>query len=81
MGDVSIDRWRSEIVGFMVGKAHPDVCELIEVFQRKEAAITVTISQLEAGVKTPPRKRKAKEIDRRISDFTSKVFGGGGGGG
>ncbi len=70
-----LEGWHNRL-NRIVGKAHPNVYKLIEVFQREEAAVSVTISQLEAGGRAPPRKRKAVEMDRRITELQRKLSDG-----
>ena len=73
--DNHLEGWHNRL-NRIVGKAHPNVYELIEVFQREEVAMAVTISQPEAGGRAPPRKRKAKEMDIRISELQRRLQAG-----
>ena len=57
----------------VVGKAHPNIYELIEVFKREEAATSVAACQLQAGGRAPPRKRKAIEKYRRLKELKRRL--------
>ena len=43
-------------------KAHPNLHEVLELFQREQAAPEVTILQLEAGGTHRQRRRKAHQV-------------------
>ena len=58
----------------LVGKAHPNVYEFVEVIQKEQTANEVSITQLEAGACPPRRTLKAITGDRKKQKL--KVFRG-----
>ena len=54
-----------------VKKPHPNVYELIDVFNREQAATEVTCQQLETGAIPPPWKKKYVERVQQIKDRIS----------
>ena len=50
----------------LVGKAHLNVYEFVEVIQKEQTATEVSITQLEAGARLPRRALKAISMDRKI---------------
>ena len=64
MHDISSTRTNNHIEGWhsklkkVVGKAHPNVFEIVEVFKREQAVTEVTLSQLSTGACGPVRHRR-----------------------
>ena len=50
----------------IVGKLHPDLLELICIFQQEEVSTHMTILQLATGGRNHPCKKRCVEKDRRI---------------
>ena len=56
----------AQVVKRVVGKVHPNVYEIVEIFKREQGVTEITINQL-ASRAIPPRKRKKSiEKDKRI---------------
>ena len=55
----------------LVGKAHPNVYEFVEVIQ-KEQTTEVSVTQLEAGAHPPRRALKAITRDRNIQELKER---------
>ena len=51
----------------VVGKAHPNVYELVDVIKREEATSKLKLQQYESGAVLPARRRKVKERERRLT--------------
>ena len=50
----------------LVGKAHPNFYEFVEIIQKEQTATKVFMLQLEAGTRPPRRTLKVKAINRDI---------------
>ena len=48
LGQIIIEGWHNK-VNCMIGKGHPYVFELVEVFKMEQASTEVTLHQLAAG--------------------------------
>ena len=57
-----VERWHKKIVG----KAHPNVFEIVETFKKEQALTEVTMAQLAAEAAPPRRARKVIPRDRKI---------------
>ncbi len=55
-----------------VGKAHPNIIELVRVFKMEQASVDVTTAQIVAGARQPPRSGDTIEKDRRIRELRRK---------
>ena len=53
-------------------KAHPNVCELVEIFKQEQSSIEVSIAQFEAGSQPPKRAKKSVEKDNKIGELKSR---------
>ena len=53
----------------IVGKAHPNVFEIVETFKKEQALTEVTMAQLAAGAAPPRRARKVIQRDRKIEEL------------
>ena len=60
-----LEGWHNRLIKWLVGKAHPNVYEFVEVIQKEQ---TATITQLEAGACPPRRTLKAIKRDRKIQE-------------
>ena len=57
-------------------KAHPNLYEVLELFQREEAASSVTITQLEAGGVRKAKRRKVVQREERIQALWTELEAG-----
>ena len=70
-----LEGWHSKLKK-IAKKPHPNIFELIDVFKREQAANKVTIIQLATSANPPPRKRKYRAIDARLSNLKERMNGG-----
>lgn len=54
-------------------KAHPNLYEVLELFQREEAASRVTVIQLEAGGARKAKRRKVVQREERIQALKDEL--------
>ena len=66
-----MEGWHSKLKK-VVGKAHPNVFEIVRVFKMEQAAVDVAVAQLLAGVHPPVRSRAAIEKDTKIEELKAK---------
>ena len=57
-------------------KAHPNLYEVLELFQREQAACEVTILQLEAGGARRQKRRKVIEREQKIKTLADELANG-----
>ena len=57
----------------VVGKAHPNIYELVEVIKKEEALTTMRVQQIVAGASQPPRRRKVRDRDRKIQTLFQRL--------
>ncbi len=57
----------SKLAIAIVGKAPPNICELVEVIKKEEALTTMRVQQLVAGASQPPRRRRVRDRDKKNS--------------
>ena len=57
----------------MIGNAHLNVYEFIEVIQKEQTATEVFLTQLEAGARPPRRALKAINRDRKIKELKERL--------
>ena len=57
-------------------KAHPNLCEVLELFQREQAATKVTIQQLEAGGVHKAKRRKVVQREEKIKSLQHELTAG-----
>ena len=50
----------------VVGKPHPNIYEIIDVFEREEASMKIDD---EAGEQPAPRRRRVRQKERRIQNL------------
>ena len=67
-----VEGWHSRLKN-IVGKAHPNVYELVEVIQKEESVTTMKVQQLVAGASQPPRRRKIKDRERKIQTLFQRL--------
>lgn len=70
-----LDRWHNWLKQ-IVKKPHPNIYEIIDVFERKQATVEVTMLQLETGGNPPPRKRRYIEQDKRLQKLKERMTDG-----
>ena len=57
-------------------KAHPNLYEILELFQREQAATEVTIHQLEAGGVHKPKQKKVIQREEKIKSLAEELTNG-----
>ena len=57
-------------------KAHPNLYEVLELFQREQAATEVTIQQLEAGGIRKAKRRKVVQWEEEIKSLQHELTAG-----
>ena len=57
----------------VVGEAHPNVYELLEVIKREDSIATMKIQQLAVGGTQAPRRRKIRERERRLQTLFQRL--------
>ena len=63
-----VEGWHNRLKK-IVGKAHPNVFEIVETFKKEQAYTEVSMAQLAAGAAPPHRSRKAIQKDRNIEEL------------
>ena len=66
-----VEGWHSYL-SKVVGKAHPNVYELVDVIKREEATSKLKLQQYESGAVLPARRRKVRERERRLTTLFDK---------
>ena len=66
-----VEGWHSKLKK-VVGKAHPNVFEIVRAFKVEQAAVEVAVAQMQAGARPPVRSRAAVEKDKRIEELKRK---------
>lgn len=66
-----IEGWHNK-VNRIIGKAHPNVFELVELFKMEQASTEVTLRQLAAGGLLPNPRKKYTIKERRILTIQEK---------
>ena len=56
----------AQVVKRVVGKVHPNVYEIVEIFKREQGVTEITINQLASGAIPPRKRKKSIEKDKRI---------------
>ncbi len=57
----------------MVGKAHPNIYELVDVIKSEDSIATMKIGQLTAGATQAPRRRKIRERKRKLETLFQRL--------
>ena len=60
-----VEGWHTRLKK-VVGKAHPNLYEIIEVMKKEQATSEIKLQQLEMGGRAPHRKKRFVEKDKRI---------------
>ena len=58
--------WHSRLKK-VVGKVHPNIFEIVEVFKKEQASTEVSLTQLPAGAAPPRRRRRVLRRDRMVT--------------
>ena len=67
--------WHSRIKK-IVGKAHPNIFELVEVFQKEEVTSRMKLQQFDSGAVLSARRRMVRERERRFQTLFSRMKDG-----
>ena len=68
----NVEGWHSRLKK-VVGKPHPNLYEIIDVFKREEASTKVKLQILQAGAQQAPRRRKMRQKEQRIQNLFSRL--------
>ena len=60
----------------VVGKSHPNIYEIIDVFKREEASTKMKMQMLEAGTQQAPRRRRVRQKERQIQNLFAQFNSG-----
>ena len=52
-----------------MGKAHPNIYELVETFKKEQASVEMAITQLSSGSAPPRQSRHSQIKDRKIKEL------------
>ena len=63
-----LEGWHSKMKK-VVGKAHPNVFEIVEVFKAEQASTEVSLAQFATGATPPRRARRTVDKDKRIAEL------------
>ena len=66
-----IEGWHSKLKK-VVGKAHPNVYEIVEILKREQGVTEITITQLASGAIPPRRGKKSTDKDKRIQELNQR---------
>ena len=58
--------WHNQL-NKIVGKAHPNIYELVKTFKREQASVEVAVTQLSSG-SAPPRRSRHSRIREKLKD-------------
>ena len=67
-----MEGWHSKLKK-VVGKAHPNVFEIVRIFKMEQAAVDVAVAQLLAGAHPPVRSQAAIEKDTKIEELKASL--------
>ena len=67
----NVEGWHSRLK--KVGKPHPNLYEIIDVFKREEASTKVKLQILQAGAQQAPRRRKMRQKEQRIQNLCRRL--------
>ena len=68
----NVEGWHSRLKK-VVGKPHPNLYEIIDVFKREEASTKVKLQILQAGAQQAPRRRKMRQKEQRIQNLFRRL--------
>ena len=60
----------------VVGKPHPNIYEIIDVFKREEVSIKMKIQMLEAGAQQAPTRRRVRQKERQTQNLFARFNSG-----
>ena len=72
---IHLEGWHNRMK-WISRKAHPNLYELLELFQREQVASEVTILQLEAGGARRHKRRKVIEREQKIKTLADELANG-----
>ena len=64
----NLEGWHSKLKK-VVGKAHPNVFEIVRTFKLEQAAAEVSVAQLQAGAHPPPKPRAILQKNKKIAEL------------
>ncbi len=70
----NLEGWHSKLRK-VVGKTHPNVYEIVRTFKMEQAAAEVSVAQLQAGARPPPKPRATLEKNRKIAELKRRFIG------
>ncbi|XP_067648894.1 uncharacterized protein [Haliotis asinina] len=68
-----LEGWHNKIKK-LLKKSHPNIFEVIQLFQREQSLTEVTILRLSHQPKEPSRRRRYRAIDARIASLKQKLL-------
>ena len=63
-----VEGWHSKLRK-VVGKAHPNIFEIVRTFKVEQACVDVALAQMGAGARAPPQCRWTVDKNRRITEL------------
>ena len=66
-----VEGWHNRLKK-VVGKAHPNVFEIVETFKKEQASTEVSIAQLATGAAPTRRNRRATERNKKIEELKTR---------
>ena len=66
-----VEGWHSHL-NKIVGKAHPNIFELVDTFKKEQAMMEVDVTQCAVGAAPPRRSRQAVDRDRKIKELKER---------
>ena len=61
----AVEGWHSRL-NRAIGCSHPNTYQLITVLKAEQAATDLTLARADTGAPPPPRRRKYRELDRKL---------------
>ena len=69
-----LEGWHNRL-NKIVGKAHPNIYELVETFKKEQASVEVAVTQLSSGSAPPPRRSRHSTIrDRKLNNDSQQTI-------
>ena len=66
-----LEGWHNRLK-IIVGKPHPNVYEIVEVFQKEQLSVEVSLAQLAVRVRPPRRAKKTIEKERKLTELKQR---------
>ena len=66
-----VEGWHS-CLNKIVGKAHPNIFELVDTFKKEQATTEIDVTQRAVGAAPPRRGRQAVDRDRKIKELKER---------